>query len=568
MNYNNEQFFSEVPQLHAQSSTFDRSHTHKMTMNVDYFYPIFIDELLPGDTAKLDFQVFGRLINPTVVPIMDEIYFETLWFKCPWRLLWNNTFKFFGERENPDDSNDFVLPTITVPTAQYNSIFDHFGLNPLSDDKTYVSLPLRMYNLVYNNWLRNQNLISSVSVPLDDEDDYTYYSLLKSHKMHDVFTSMLPSPQLGDSVQIPLGLDAPVIGNGLALGLTNGIEGNYQVLGSSSNYYNEVFKGTPTSDGVSQIPVSPNSYNYDRNSGNFIGIPGVVGVSPDPSLSGLKVDLSTATGIDINDFRFLIKLQRYRERLMLGGHRYREIISQFFHVDQLDNRAYIPEFLGMTREMVDINTVIQTSSSDNTSPQGNLTAYGVIDHHKSGFVTSAVEHSYVMGLARFRHNPLYQQGTNKLWLHETALDIYNPMFNGLGEQPVLSEEIVTLGDNVTDEDGNVIDKKAVGFQEAWYEYRYYPSYITGQLRTGVPLSLDAYHLGQFYGTVTAESTTQSPVVLNQSFVESDIPMDRFLSVKSDDARGIVQFVMDFRFNYIHTRVMPVHNIPSGLYEGI
>lgn len=560
MNYNNEHFFSEVPILHGHTSTFDRSFTHKMTMNVDYIYPIFIDEMLPGDTAKLDFQVFGRLVNPLIAPIMDELYFETLWFKCPMRLLWNNTFAFFGEKEDPDDSTDFVLPTIEVPTGQYNSIFDHFGLNPLSGTKNYVSLPFRMYNLVYNQWLRNQNLIASVNVPKGDQDDYTNYTLLKSHKMHDVFTSMLPSAQLGDPVSIPMGTSAPVVGNGLALGLgykdsdgawhAGGLYANGSGLLSSDSH----FIGSDA-DGS-----SPSSGTLRK---------GVLGVVSDPEVSGLTVDLASATGIDINDFRFLIKLQRYRERLLLGGHRYREIVSQFFHVDQLDNRVYIPEFLGMTREAIDINTVIQTSSTDSTSAQGNLTAYGLIDHHKSGFTTSSVEHGYILGLARIRHNPVYQQGTNKMWTRSTQLDFYNPMFDGLGEQPVLSEEIVTLGDSVTDSDGNVIDKKAIGFQEAWYDYRYYPSLITGQLRTGVPRSLDLWHLGQFYGTVGAESTTQTPPVLNQSFVESDIPLNRVIAMPTDqNPNEIVQFVMDFRFNYLHTRVMPVHNIPAGLYEGI
>lgn len=563
MDYNQEVQFSNLPKLNISRSVFDRSHSHKMTMDVDYFYPIFIDEMIPGDTANLDFQVFGRLINPLVAPIMDELYFETLWFKCPMRLLWTNTFKFFGERENPDDSNDYVIPTITVTSSDNipNSIFDHMGLNPLVTTKKYNSLPFRMYNLVFNSWLRNQNLINSVPVPLDDSDDVNNYTLLKSTKIHDVFVSMLPSPQLGDPVQIPIGMNAPVIGTGIALGLTDGV----REYGAYSNEFSTTTYNAINADTNAISKVLPGTIT----TGTIPGAGYAIGVSTDPTKSGLSVDLSSATGININDFRFLMRLQRYREQLMLGGHRYREIISRMFGVDQLDNRAYIPEFLGMTSEMIDINNVIQTSSTDTTSPQGNLTAFGVVSHHKSGFTTSAVEHSYLLGLARIRHIPVYQQGTNKLWTRETSLDFYNPAFNGLGEQPVLSQEIVTLGDDQLDTNGDVIDKKAVGFQEAWYEYRYYPSYITGQIRSGIPQSLDLWHLGQFYGTQdpTSLAWTQTPVTLNQSFIESDIPLGRVLSVDSNSDRGIVQFVMDFRFNYICTRPMPVHNVPADLTGG-
>lgn len=554
MNLNTEQYFSEIPQIHAPRSVFDRSFTHKTTMSVNKLYPIFIDEALPGDSFKLKFQAFGRLINPTVVPTMDELYFETIWAKSPMRLLWNNTFKFFGEKENPSDSNDFIIPTINSGETGFSvgSIFDHFGVPPLVPNLDINSLPLRFYNRFYNEWLRDQNLINSVTLPLDDEDSADNYTLLTSAKMHDLFTSGLPTTQLGDAVSLSLAGSAPVHG----------------IPGVATGFINQT---NPTSGARTSLA-------YVGGNGNLVGLSNSEGfnssnilqISSSPADSGLVADLSAVTGINVNDLRFLIKLQQYRERLLSGGHRYREIVSQFFNVDQLDNRAYITEFLGMTREMIDINTVVQTSSSDSVSPLGHLSGYGVINTHEAGFSTSFVEHSYVMGLARIRHNPVYQQGLNKLWSRSVALDFYNPMFNGLGEQPISNREIVAQGNSVLDTDGEPIDDKAFGFNEAWYEYRYYPSLITGQLRSGIPQSLDVYHLAQYFGTIDADTGVGTPVlpVLNQSFIEENIPLDRVLALNSDEENNIPQFVMDFRFEYECAREMPVRNVPAGLYSGM
>ena len=566
MNVNTEQYFSEVPHLHSPRSVFDRSFTHKTTMDVNKLYPIFIDEGLPGDSMKLDFQVFGRLINPLVVPTMDELYFETLWFKSYMLILWDNARRFFGERDNPTDENDFVIPTINSGAGfAVGSIFDHFGLPVNVPNLDVNSLPLRMYNMCYNYWLRDQNLVNSVTLVKSDSDDASYYSLLKSAKMHDVFTSAMPTTQI----------------NGLPFGtgpVTLPIAGTAPIITADPSSVNHLMSyplvwSNPTDGGKPSSNL--NLLVGGSNSGTFVqgfsGGEGAVNVTP----SNLVADLSQIAGIDVNDLRFMIDLQRYRERLMLGGHRYNEIVTQFFGIETY-NEPYIPEFLGMTREMIDINTVVQTSSTDSISPQGHLTAYGVINSHESALSTSFRFHGYLLGLARIRHNPVYQQGLNKLWSRSTQLDFYNPMFNGLGEQPIKNKEIVCQGGNVLDSNGDPVDDNAFGFNEAWYEYRYYPSLITGQLRSGIIDSLDVYHLAQYFGTYTTTVTATGTVpigqptlpVLNQSFIEENIPLNRVTSVTTTEEDNTPQFVMDFRFNYTCARVMPVRNIPAGLYSGI
>lgn len=530
MNLNTEQYFSTVPLIHAPRSVFDRSFTVKTTMNVNKLVPIFVDEAVPGDSFKMNFQCFGRLVNPLVVPIMDELYFETLWFKVPNRLVWSNWERFCGEQDNPDDSTDFLIPTINSGETGFavGSIADMFGIPVNVPNLDVNSLPFRAYNLIYNQWFRDQNLINSVTVEMGDSDSADNYTLLNSAKMHDFFTSALPFAQKGDTVMLPIGDSAPVVGPSPFTLRTEG--GSYaQPLGvkPNPNDNNTVFLRGDRVDNVYTLM-------YD---------------------SGLLVDLANATGASISDFRFAIKLQQYRERNAVGGTRYTEWIKTHFNVDSPDARLQRAEFLGSTREMIDINTVVQTSSSDSTSPQGNLTAFGVISNHGSGFNTSFVEHSYLIGIARIRHNPVYQQGLNRLWQRQTLLDFYLPIFNGISEQPIPNADIFVQGNSVLDDDGEPVDRKAFGFQEAWAEYRYKPSEIRGFLRSGVDGSLDVYHLAQNF--------SQLPL-LNQSFIEENIPVDRVLAVNSEGSEDVPQFVFDFRFNYVCARPMPVRNIPAGL----
>lgn len=561
MNYNTEQYFSTVPNITCPRSVFDRSFSHKTTMNVNYLYPIFVDECLPGDSMRMHFEVFGRLLNPLVAPIMDELYFETLWFKIPFRLTWTHFVNFCGEQENPDDTTDYLMPTINSGSNGFGigSLADIFGIPIGVPNLNVNSLAFRAYNLVYNQWFRDVNLIESVNVPMGESDSADNYKLLKSAKIHDYFTSMLPQAQKGDPVQFGVSgsipINVPVVGTGKALGL---IDGNGVYVGLSKNQ----------GDGGACLRLG--AYGNILPDVGTGGIPadGIrsYGVTLDANNSGMKatgtLDLSGATGISISDFRFAMKLQQKKERDMIGGTRYISWVKTHFNVDSDDARLQRAEFLGSTREMIDINSVIQTSSSDSVSPQGNITAYGVISHHGSAFSTSFTEHSFLLGIARIRHNPLYQRGLYRMWTRSSLLDYYLPVFNGISEQPVRNDEIFAQGASVVDSNGVPVDEKALGFQEAWAPYRYRPSMITGYLRSSVNnshLSLDYFHLAQNF--------TQLPV-LNQSFIEESIPMDRVLALSTeDDPSDLPQFIFDFRFYYDCARPMPVHNIPDGLGMG-
>lgn len=566
---NSSQYFSTVPEIHCPRSMFDRSFSHKFTMNVDYLYPFFIDECLPGDSFKIKFQAFGRLENPLLRPVMDELYFETLWFKIPNRLIWSHWVNFCGEQENPEDTVDYLIPVVDAGIDELTEtgswsvqgIFDIFGIPKVSSPRirgnvnSVNALPLRAYNLVFNQWFRDENLQDSVVVPLGDSDDASNYKLLKSNKVHDYFTSCLPFAQKGEPVNIPWSLNGSgIVADGpLSLNASWNGEPSYSI--NNNLLFNKAWRVSTSGSSISSNAFGL-SFGLQTDEGMA---PEVLpsGNSPLYYNSGLSIDTSSFTGINVNDFRFAMSLQLKRERDSRGGTRYIEWIKSQFNVDSPDARLQRTEFLGSTRTMFDVNTVVQTSSSDSTSPQGNVTAYGILNNFESVVSTSFVEHSYLLGLCRIRHNPVYQQGISRLWKRSELLDFYIPAFVGLGEQPVYNYEIYNQGDLVVDDLGREVDKLTFGFLPAWSDYRYSLNRVSGYLRSNVNNSLDIYHF--------AEDFEQLPL-LNGSFLESNVPLDSRLALPTDVVTNdFPQFVIDVRFIVECARPMPVVDIPAGLY---
>jgi len=498
--------FSRVPKAEIQRSVFNRDHGLKTTFDSGYLIPILFDEALPGDTYNVRMTGFGRLATP-INPFMDNVYIETFFFAVPYRLIWDNWEKFCGQQDNPGDSTSYLVPEVSG-TVTNSSLYDYLGV-PTGISLTWNNFAGRAYNMIWNEWFRDQNLQNSVVVDKDDgPDTLSDYVLLKRGKRHDYFTSCLPWPQKGDAVELPLGNKA-YIASDSALETAQDI---YSTV--NSDYYQLMSYG-----GGSSIVASTTT-----------------GTQAD----ALYADLSTATAATINQLREAFQIQRLYERDARGGTRYTEIVRSHFGVVSPDARLQRPEYLGGGKDRINVNPIPQTSSTDATTPQGNMSAFATTGFSGHGFSKSFTEHSVIIGMACVFADLNYQQGLPRQFSRRDRWDFYWPALAHIGEQAVLNKEIYAQGITVDDD--------VFGYQERFAEYRYKPSQITGQMRSNYAQSLDSWHLAQDFSSLPA---------LNASFIEENPPIDRVVAVTSEP-----DIILDAHFNMKCARPMPVYSVPG------
>ena len=520
--------FSEVPHADIQRSTFDRTHGLKTTFNAGQLIPVYVDEALPGDTFSCNMTAFSRLATP-IHPTMDNAFMDSHFFAVPVRLVWDDFEEFMGETKTYkapgatrlDGTPDFTVaapipPTITAGgsgEAEF-SLADYFGIPTKQAGLTYSALWHRAYTLVWNDWFRDENLQAPKTVLTTSGGDGTTYELLNRGKKHDYFTSALPWPQKGADVTIPLGTTAKIAYDGVSaddtyLGIYNSNTDSTQRMAAI------------TESGDQLIPTTSTSGTYP-----------------------MYADLSDATAATINQLRLAFATQKFLEIQARGGSRYIEVIKNHFNVTSPDARLQRPEYLGGGSSPVNISPVAQTSSTDATTPQGNLSAIGTTVISGHSFTKSFTEHTIVIGLVSVRTDLTYQQGLNRMFSRETIYDYYWPTLSTIGEQAVKNKEIYA--------DGSSADEETFGYQERYAEYRYKPSSVTGKFRSNATGTLESWHYAQEYASLP---------LLGDSWIQvTDTNVQRTLAVASEP-----QFIFDSLFKLRCTRPMPVNSIPGGTH---
>lgn len=586
--------FSEVPTANIRRSSFDRSHGYKTTFDMDYLIPFFVDEVLPGDTFSLSETHLCRLTT-LVQPIMDNILLTTQFFFVPNRLLWDNWEDFITGGDEPvawtetNPANELFVPQATSPSTtgyKEQSIYDYFGLPTKVPDYKHQVLPLRAYNLIFNEYYRDENLQESLPVWTGDADptvDPTTgeesqestavpyeYKLMRRNKRYDYFTSALPGLQKGpavgigitggDSGRLPVhGLSLAQSGYPLSTSGYSGLqEGQVSVSYSvNNNDQSQVTIDGPWTTGTGTPTATEGVYGLGNVYGVFQGTPIQYTATSKPTIAAtpvlnsenwpIYVDLASASSVTINSLRNAITLQQWFEKSARYGSRYVEAVQGHFGVHLGDYRAQRPIYLGGSKSYISVNPVVQNSSTDSTSPQGNLAAYALSANTKPLFTKSFVEHGWVIGIVSATADLTYQQGLDRQWSRFNRYDYYWPTFAHLGEQPVLNKELYCQSDTV-ESNGTPVNDLPFGYQERYAEYRYKPSKITGLFRSNADGTLDSWHLSQDF--------EQLPT-LNETFIQSNTPIDRALAVPDQP-----DFICDFYFNYRCVRPMPVYSVPG------
>ena len=559
MSRNQNSHFSQIPQADIRRSKFTRNHSHKTTFNAGKLIPIYVDEMLPGDTFSMDTSIFCRMSTP-IYPVMDNAYMDYYYFFVPNRLIWDHWSEFMGENTSAPwaQTTEYSIPQVITGSAPLNTfnsgcVADYMGL-PLNVTGISVSaLPFRAYVLIWNEWFRSENVdypayfVTSdanrtLEVAGTESETIDGGALLPVDKFHDYFTSALPAPQKGAPVTVPIGENAIVrtAANDL---ITSGYDSLNPLRmtgpGSpSAAYHLMVHAGVPGTPGKVYVDTSTST---------------PVGSNPTSAPTNLYADLSDATSVTINALRQAFQVQRLLELDARGGTRYVSLIKAHFGVTSPDARQQRPEYLGGKRFPLNMQQVLQTSATDTTSPQGNTAAFSATSSVHSDFTYSATEHGWLIGVACVRTDHTYQQGINRMWSRKGRYDFYWPALAHLGEQAILNKEIYATGSgSVGSQDNN-----AFGYQEAWAEYRYKPSFVSGAMRSNAGQgSLDSWHYADYYESL--------PRLSSSWLQETDANINRTLAVKSDLAD---QFICDINFRLTCVRPMPLYSIP-GLIDHI
>lgn len=549
MSRNDVSRFSLSPQVNIERSTFNMNHNLKTSANVGDLIPLTCIECVPGDEFQVRTSKVLRL-QTLITPVMENLYFDVYYFFVPSRLVWNHWRELMGQ--NSDSAwipqNQYSVPQLKAPSGGWNigTIADYFGIPTGVSNLSVNALPFRAYALICDEWFRDQNNSQPLNIPVTDSDvtgvnsgsyvtDTAKGGLpFKAARYADVFSTSLPAPQKAPSVNLPLGDNAPVYPHPTERVYADGDTVRYwQLMGYMDN--NNIYHDNTTARTLN-VSASGALKSYTVPSGS-------TAVNEFPIYNNLFADLSAATATTINDLRTAFQIQRLFEKDALGGTRYTEVIRAHFGVVSPDARLQRPEYLGGNRFPLNVQQVTQTSSTDAVTPQGNLAGFSVTADVNFDFSKGFTEHGYIIGLGVARYEHSYQQGIERMWSRKLRFDFYWPTLAHLGNMAVLNKEIYATGTSA--------DDQVFGYQEAWYDYRYKPNRITGEMRSAANGSLDSWHFADYY---------QSQPYLSDAWIREDPSnVDRALAVSSSVAN---QIFGDIYFEVKATRPMPLYSVPG------
>ncbi|UPW41009.1 major capsid protein [Sigmofec virus UA08Rod_5764] len=559
MNRNTESHFSTLPKVDINRSTFDRSSSIKFSFNVGEVIPFFVDEVLPGDSFSIRSSKVVRM-QTLLTPIMDNIYLDTYYFFVPNRLVWEHWKEFNGENTKsawlPD--TEYEVPQITSPAStgwSVGTLADYFGIPTGVPGLSVNALPFRAYSLVMNEWFRDENLTDPLVTPTDDATvsgvntgnyitDVAKGGLpFKAAKFHDYFTSALPSPQKGPDVTIPVASmqynDVPVLtkSSQAMSGPMPSVQLRYS---SSGNIPTQTVSGNTTE--WPYVKTTATQTNHELSNASESSTGQIYFSNLWAQTSQLVGD--TAVSATINQLRMAFQIQRLYEKDARGGTRYIEILKEHFGVTSPDARLQRPEYLGGNRIPININQVLQNSSSETGStPLGATAAYSLTSDSHHDFRKSFVEHGFILGLCVARYDHTYQQGLERFWSRKDRFDYYWPVLANIGEQGIRNKEIFAQG--------TAKDDEIFGYQEAWADYRYKPSRVAGEMRSQYAQSLDVWHLADDYSKLPS---------LSDAWIREDAAtVNRVLAVSDNVAD---QLFADFYIENRCTRPMPMYSVPG------
>ena len=474
MNRNVESRFSMLPTADIQRSRFDRSQDVKFTFNVGELIPFYVDEVLPGDTFEVTTSKVVRL-QTLLTPVMDNIYLDTYFFFVPNRLVWTHWKNFMGESDKawlPE--TEYAVPKIGLKdyaevgdsAVDVGDVLDYMGVpvgisvdkDSESDPFRINALPLRAYQLIYNSWFRDENLIDPVNIMTGDTNYlYNVYKNaglakpFKVSKYHDYFTSGLPNRAKMGSLGDPWpsgSVGVNVYGYGSNINVITGANRDYVTGDTYPSLHGHYKNGDTTTSGWAQLGGARNS--ADDGSVNVLtraAIDGNYGYVPD----NLYVDISNHPSIgvfDIVTLRYAFQVQKFYEAMARSGSRYTEILKGLFNVQSPDARLQRPEYLGGNRIPISIHQITNQSQGENNF-LGDLGAMSLTTDKHGDFTKSFVEHGFVIGVCCARYDHSYPQGLERFWFRTKKFEYYWPQFANISEQAILNGEIYLDGVNTS-----------------------------------------------------------------------------------------------------------------------